>query len=109
MAGMSEVVSYGIAGEEPSHEMRQPALPAAKEDMRMIAHQRPGINRCAGIRGQDAKSPDEIRSIRVIMNDRTLFNASNHHMMKSSWAIEPALPRHPFSSRGGTLYESLSR
>lgn len=75
---MLEVVSQGVAGPKPPHEIRQTHCPAAKQEMRVIAHQRPGIDRCAGSRSQDSEPPHKICAGGLVIDNRPLFNATNH-------------------------------
>jgi hypothetical protein len=62
----------------------------------MIAHQRPCVDRRPGFVSQRSESPHKISSIRLVIDNPPLFNASNHHVVQGPWTIESCLPRHTF-------------
>ena len=62
----------------------------------MIAHQRPRIDRRPGFLSQCSESSHKISSIRLVIDNPPLFNASNHHVVQGPWTIESCLPRHTF-------------
>src|SRR5919106_6595641 len=64
--------------------------------MNMIAHQRPCIDRGSGLLSQCSESSHKISSIRLVIDNPPLFNASNHHVVQGPWTIESCLPRHTF-------------
>jgi hypothetical protein len=75
------VERHGIAGQNTAHEHRQPLGAAAKQDMGMIVHQRPGVN--AGSRGLGVitHAGQEIFAILILVNDVPALDAPQHHVM----------------------------
>ncbi len=47
--GMTEIVGYGMAGEQSAHEAGKLRLVRAQKKVEMIRHQRPGKTVCAGL------------------------------------------------------------
>ena len=48
----------------------------------------------SGFLSQGSESSHKIFSIRLVINNRPLFDPSNHHMVQSPWTIESCLSRH---------------
>lgn len=62
----------------------------------MVAHLHPPIDRSPGFLSQCSQSSHKISSIRLVIDNPPLFNASNHHVVQGPWTIESCLPRHNF-------------
>ena len=58
----------------------------------------PWTSRSERFLGQCSESSHKISSIRLVIDNPPLFNASNHHVVQGPcpWTIESCLPRHPF-------------
>jgi hypothetical protein len=91
---VAQIVANGVSGQQPSHKLGQAHGPAAKEQMRVVAHQRPSINRGTGFLRQSAKPPDKVLAINVVVDNPPLLAATDHHMMQRPRTIEPCLPGH---------------
>ena len=48
MPAMAQIVAHRVAGQKAPHEFRQPVRSTAQKYMGVVAHQRPGVNRCQG-------------------------------------------------------------
>jgi hypothetical protein len=59
--------------------------------MNMIAHQRPRIHQRPGFLSQGSESSHKIASIRPVIDNRPLFNPSNHYVVQGPGTIESLL------------------
>jgi hypothetical protein len=91
---MTKVVSYGIPGEEPSHEFRKTRWAASQEQMGVIGQQGPCVDMGFGLFGKIAQAFNETLPVPVIGYNLLFFNPSDDDMVEGSGSIESGLPGH---------------
>jgi hypothetical protein len=62
--------------------------------MSVIGHQRPGIDRRLRIQGDCTHARDKIFTVLIVVNDHTLFNTPDNHMVQRPRSIQPRPSRH---------------
>jgi hypothetical protein len=94
VAVMAAVEVAGVAGQEATHELREPGWATAEEDMSVVREDGPGIHLGVRLRGSLPESGQEFDTIRIILDDLTTLHPPQDDVVKSPWGIQSSLTGH---------------
>ena len=88
MALVAPVKADRITGEQAAHQFGHAGRAGAKQEMGMVAHQRPGIARGPGGRHKLFQPVDKIVLVGGFSKDFAFFNAPDDHMVQYARCID---------------------
>ena len=93
-AFVAAVIILGIPGKEFSHDAGDALFAALKEDMNVVAHKRPCVNRALPFRYRVAQTLYEQGPILIVVKYIGFVDAPHHDVVQRSGDVESGLSRH---------------